>query len=351
MAEVLSGVEDQNLMYEIKERVLLSERFGADEGGAKSAFVGFVAGVIAVGALAYGIKGQIIPNLPEQVATPDKNELSLKTVAVVPQPWQCNSTMIGDAAGTGSRVKYDVGGKDIPSTGYGMYVEQGKFKFELCAPGSAFEVKPTTASTGQRGFNVHMDITKLAVDAEFISDQTHIVPIDPPVSQIGGGLIDGVSGLARAGCGIITLGKQNKACDSLNALSKWNKDNSEDLRRATMVKILEEARKRLGPAEYQNQLRAIEDYYEQQAVDDGMKPEQAAKLVNLIPVDQNGKPTKAIPDFTKGTMDELYKQGILDKNDLGGPEVVFEKVRVDPLPESGYKEKITEKKPLPSGAL
>ncbi len=301
----------------------LMQRMRSEEGSIKGFFAGMVTMGLLAGAGFLALKGRL-PSLPEQVGTPQGSEIKIKTVAVKPQDYECTAINIYDVGGSKGRVTY--GGLDF--TGYGSHIEKGKIKMDTCAPSSAVKVEKTVQN-GEPNINVTVDVTKMAFDASFIEKETHVVPVNPPLSQIGNGIIDAGSGVLRGGCRVVQLGDK---CDALNAISKWDKDNQEDLRRALQIEVLKQTREKAGPAEWKNQMAAIEQTYEKQAIDQGVKPERAADAVDLHFVDDKGKPTTAVPDFTRDTIQELYDQGVLDPKGLGGPQLKVENITVNPLP-------------------
>lgn len=300
----------------------MGERLRSDRGSLSQRGTAIMAGcaLVVCGAAFAGKKAW--DSMPHEQSSPNRSAITARQIKLVPEAIDCRSLAVYDTSGSTVRTHYKIAGKELGFTGYGATMNQGRVVKEACVNGEGVTVTNGKVD-GKAVKRVAIKVSDIVYDTHTNSGNTEVMQTDPPVTKVLDGLVDIGSGTAELSCKLASNLPFNpipaSACVKVNAVANWNEGNQAELRSALTTRVENFVQEGCGKSGWVDERKAFADGYKMLAVKQGALPD----MVRVTFVDDQGKPTNQMPDFKHSALDGLYKDGTLDRQLAGSPELEF----------------------------
>ena len=289
-----------------------------DDGRTKSRTV-LIAAAIALGLIVVGFVAGDRIGLPHQLPAPEDSHISAKLMNIVPRAVDCRTQAVYDVSGSSALTRYQV--STLTVDGFGATMQSGQVIRSGCF--NSVGVHPhDEVEDGKDVKYIDLDVTEWVYDTN-LADSAVIVDTNPDLTDLAKGVLATVRAAGSAGCRL-AAGLSNgrfaaEDCKGLLAFSSWDVQQQAVLRSALTKQTNQYVQIECARTSLKLEKQAIVQSYKDLAASQNVDPNE----VKVRFVGKDGKETEDPPDFSKSVKDNLYKDGMVEREAMGSPTLQF----------------------------
>ena len=278
-----------------------------------------IAAAIALGLILVGfIAGDRI-GLPHQMPAPEDSHLSAKLLNIVPRAVDCRTQAVYDVSGSAALTKYQI--STLTVDGFGATIQSGQVVRSGCFNSAGVHAHDDVEE-GQDVKYIDLDVTEWVYDTN-LADSAVIVDTNPDLTDLAKGVLSTVRAAGSAGCKLaagLSSGRFSaENCKGLLAFSSWDVQQQAVLRSALTKQTNQYVQLECARTSLKLEKQAIVQSYKELAASQNVNPDN----VKVRFVGKDGKETEDPPDFSKSVKDNLYKDGMVEREAMGSPTLQF----------------------------
>ena len=257
--------------------------------------------------------------LPHQVPAPEDSHISAKLLDIRPKAIDCRTQAVYDVSGSSALTKYQIG--TVTVKGFGATITSGQVVRSGCF--NSVGVHPhDEVENGKDVKDIDLDVTEWVYDTN-LADSAVIMDTNPDLTDFATGVLGTVRSAGSAGCKLAA--KIPNApftaddCRGLLAFAYWDVQQQAVLRSALTKQTNQYVQTDCARTSLRLEKQAIIQSYKDLAVSKNVDPND----VRVRFVGKDGKETEAPPDFTKSVKDNLYNDGLVERQAMGSPTLQF----------------------------
>ena len=276
-----------------------------------------VALVLVVVGLVVG--SRIRDGLPRQLPDPEDSHISAKLLNIVPRAVDCRTQAVYDVSGSSALTKYQI--STITVDGFGATIQSGQVVRSGCF-NSAGVHPHDEIEEGKDVKYIDLDMTQWVYDTN-LADSAVIVDTNPDLTDFAKGVLATVRSAGSVGCKLAARIPKapfaGEDCRGLLAFASWDVQQQAMLRSALTKQTNQYVQIDCGRTSLKLEKQAIVQSYKDLAASQNVDPND----IKVRFVGKDGKETEDPPDFSQSVKDNLYKDGMVEREAMGSPTLQF----------------------------
>jgi hypothetical protein len=272
--------------------------------------------LVVLGAIAGPKLGDV---LPRQLPNAEDSHISAKLLNIVPRAVDCRTQAVYDVSGSSALTKYQIG--NLTLDGFGATIQSGQVVRSGCF-NSAGVHPHDEVEEGRDIKYIDLEVTEWVYDTN-LAESAVIVDTNPDLTDFAKGVLATVRSAGSAGCKLAARIPNSpfaaNDCKGLLAFTNWDVQQQAVLRSALTKQTNQYVQIDCARTSLRQEKIAIVQSYKDLAVSQNVNPDD----VKVRFVDTDGKETEDSPDFTKSVKDNLYKDGMVEREAMGSPNLQF----------------------------
>ena len=280
-----------------------------------------IGAMVALGLIVIGVIGgtKLGDVLPRQLPDPEESHISARLLRIVPRAVDCRTQAVYDVSGTSALTKYQIG--TLTVDGFGATIQSGQVVRSGCF-NSAGVHSHDEVEEGRDVKYIDLDVTEWVYDTN-LADSAVIVDTNPDSTDFAKGVLATVRSAGSAGCKL-TARIPNAPfvaddCKGLLAFASWDVQQQAVLRSALTKQTNQYVQTDCARTSLRLEKQAIVQSYKELATSQKVNPND----VKVRFVGNDGNETEDPPDFTKSVKDNLFKDGMIEREAMGSPKLQF----------------------------
>lgn len=275
--------------------------------------------VVALVAIGVIVGTKLDDVLPRQLPNAEESHISAKLLSILPRAVDCRTQAVYDVSGSSALTKYQIGASTVD--GFGATIQSGQVVRSGCFNRAG--VHPhDEVEEGRDVKYIDLQITEWVYDTN-LAESAVIVDTNPDLTDFVKGVLATVRSAGSAGCKLAARIPNSPFaaddCKGLLTFTFWDVQQQALLRSALTKQTNQYVQVECARTSLRLEKLAIIQSYKDLAASQNVNPDD----IKVRFVGQDGKETEDPPDFTKSVKDNLYKDGIVERDALGSPNLQF----------------------------
>jgi hypothetical protein len=294
---------------------------GPRDGGRTRTRTVLVGGLVVVALVVVAVLASTKINdmLPRQLPDAANSRVSAKLLNLVPRAVDCRTQAVYDVSGSSALTKYQIG--TLTVDGFGATIQSGQVVRSGCFNSAGVRLHDEVEQDRDVKY-IDLKVTEWVYDTN-LTDSAVIVDTNPDLTDFAKGVLATVRSAGSTGCKLAGQIPSSpftaNDCKGLLAFTSWDVQQQALLRSALTKQTNQYVQVDCARTSIRLEKQAIVQSYKDLAISQNINPDD----VKVRFVDQDGNETEDAPDFTKSVKDNLYKDGVVEREAMGSPALSF----------------------------
>lgn len=296
-------------------------RPGPRDGGRARTRTVLVGGLVVVALVVVAVLASTKINdmLPRRLPDAEDSHVSAKLLALVSRAVDCRTQAVYDVSGSSALTKYQIG--TLTVDGFGATIQSGQVVRSGCFNSAGVRLHDEVEQ-GREVKYIDLTVTEWVYDTN-LADSAVIVDTNPDLTDFAKGVLATVRSAGSTGCKLAARIPSSPFtaddCKGLLAFTSWDVQQQALLRSALTKQTNQYVQVDCARTSIRLEKQAIVQSYKELAISQNIDPDD----VKVRFVDKDGHETEDPPDFTKSVKDNLYKDGVVEREAMGSPALTF----------------------------